>query len=58
MFKGFIVSKREWFLFDVEKRFFFFFPVNLSHSLDFLVGRPRCSYVLDVAFVSILNDRL
>lgn len=58
IFKGFTFSKRECFLFDVEKflSFFFSFPVNLNNLLDFLVERPQSSYILDVAFVRLFND--
>ena len=56
IFKGFTFSKRECFLFDVEKFLFFFFPVNLNNLLDFLVERPQSSYILDMAFVRLFND--
>lgn len=56
IFKGFTFSKRECFLFDVEKSFFFSFPVNLNNLLDFLVERPQRSYTLDVAFVRLMID--
>ena len=54
---GFTFSKRECFLFDVEKSFFFFsLPVNLNNLLDFLVERPQRSYTVDEAFVRLMID--